>query len=52
VFTGRVQHRLHIGFEDPALATGTSQEIGNEFRRIRDEIHDRMRTFYSEIGDE
>ena len=50
VFTGQVQHRLHIGFEDPALATGTEGEIDNEFRRIRDEIHDRMRTFYSEIG--
>ncbi len=49
VFTGRVQHRLHIGFEDPALATGTNLEIENEFRRIRDEIHDRMGTFYKEI---
>jgi len=23
VFTGKVEHRLHIGFEDPADATGT-----------------------------
>jgi arsenate reductase len=38
VFTGKVKHRLHIGFEDPARATGSEDEILNEFRRIRDEI--------------
>ncbi len=37
-FSGDVKHRLHIGFEDPAGATGTEEEIMNEFRRIRDEI--------------
>ena len=37
-FSGDVKHRLHIGFEDPAEATGTDEEIMNEFRRIRDEI--------------
>ena len=37
-FSGDVIHRLHIGFEDPAEATGTDEEIMNEFRRIRDEI--------------
>ncbi len=37
-FSGDVKHRLHIGFEDPAGATGTNEEIMNEFRRIRDEI--------------
>ena len=37
-FSGEVKHRLHIGFEDPAEATGTDEEIMNEFRRIRDEI--------------
>jgi len=37
-FSGDVKHRLHIGFEDPAEATGTEEEIMNEFRRIRDEI--------------
>lgn len=38
MFTGKVKHRLHIGFEDPADATGTDEEILNEFRKIRDEI--------------
>ena len=37
-FSGYVKHRLHIGFEDPAEATGTDEEIMNQFRRIRDEI--------------
>ena len=38
VFLGDVKQHMHIGFEDPAEATGTEEEILNEFRRIRDEI--------------
>jgi arsenate reductase len=38
VFTGNVKHRLHIGFEDPADATGTDEEIRNFYRKVRDEI--------------
>ena len=38
VFIGNVKEQLHIGFEDPADATGTADEILNEFRKIRDEI--------------
>lgn len=38
VFTGKVKHRLHIGFEDPADATGTEEEIIAVFRKVRDEI--------------
>jgi arsenate reductase len=38
VFTGDVKNRLHIGFDDPADATGTKEEILAEFRRIRNEI--------------
>ncbi|MFZ1332302.1 MAG: arsenate reductase ArsC [Flavobacteriales bacterium] len=36
--TGEVRKRVHIGFEDPADATGTAAEIHAEFERIRDEI--------------
>ncbi len=43
-FTGKVKHKLHIGFEDPDQVTGTEQEIISEFRRIRDEI---LRDFFS-----
>jgi arsenate reductase len=38
VFIGNVKEQLHIGFEDPADATGADEEILSEFRRIRDEI--------------
>ena len=36
-FSGQI-NRHHWGFEDPAHATGTPEEIRNEFRRVRDEI--------------
>ena len=46
VFTGKVKHRLHIGFDDPAEATGTEEFILSEFRRIRDEIKRDFGEFY------
>jgi arsenate reductase len=46
VFLGKVKNQLHIGFEDPAEATGTDEEILNEFRRIRDEIKKDFYEFY------
>ncbi len=46
-FTGKVVKRIHIGFEDPAEATGTEEEIFNEFRRIRDQILREFYTFYN-----
>ncbi|MGK9477999.1 arsenate reductase ArsC [Melioribacter sp. OK-6-Me] len=48
VFLGDVKHQLHIGFEDPAEATGTEEEILNTFRRIRDEIKRDFYQFYLE----
>jgi len=48
VFTGSVKQLLHIGFDDPAEATGSEEEIFSEFRRIRDEIRKRFYTFYVE----
>lgn len=38
VFLGEVEHRLHIGFDDPSHAEGTPEFIMNEFYRVRDEI--------------
>ena len=49
VFLGEVKHQLHIGFEDPAEATGSEEEIYNEFRRIRDEIQERMGAFLNTL---
>ena len=45
-FSGRVKHRLHLGFDDPAKATGTEKQIMSEFRRIREEIKVGFREFY------
>jgi arsenate reductase (thioredoxin) len=38
VFMGIVRNRVHIGFEDPAKAAGTDEEILSFFRRTRDKI--------------
>ena len=46
VFTGKLKHRLHIDFDDPAEATGTEEFILSEFRRIRDEIKRDFGEFY------
>ncbi len=48
VFSGDVKERLHIGFKDPAKASGTEEEILQEFRRIRDEIKVEFYSFYKE----
>ena len=45
-FTGKVENRWHIGFDDPADATGTEDEQMVEFRRIRDEIAEGFAGFY------
>jgi arsenate reductase (thioredoxin) len=46
-FSGKVIHRLHMGFEDPSHATGTNEYILSEFRRVRDEIKESFFTFYT-----
>jgi arsenate reductase len=48
LFLGKVVHRLHIGYEDPADATGTDEEILSVFRKVRDEIKSGFTTFYQE----
>jgi arsenate reductase len=46
VFTGYVKHRLHIGFIDPSLASGTDEEILEAHRGVRDEIKEKFFSFY------
>jgi len=48
VFTGAVQHRLHMGFDDPAEATGSEEEQLLVYRRVRDEMRERLLGFYNE----
>ncbi len=51
VFTGNVKYNLHIGFDDPADATGNEDEIMTVYRRVRDEIREQFSNFYrSEIA--
>ena len=46
VFSGEVRRRVHIGFDDPAAVRGTDEEVLAAFRRVRDEIEERLRRFY------
>ena len=41
----RASHRLHWSFEDPSRAAGTDEERLQVFRRIRDEISERIRAW-------
>ncbi len=50
VFPGRVKHRRHIGFDDPAAAGGTEDEILAVFRRVRNEIRERFFDFYEQLN--
>ncbi len=53
VFSGDVKHRLHIGFDDPSDAKGSEEYVNSEFRRVRDEIKEKILIFYKNIiGDE
>lgn len=48
VFTGQVRRRLHIGFPDPARATGSDEKILEAFRRVRDDIRQRFTELYEQ----
>ncbi len=47
-FIGKVKNRVHIGFDDPAEAKGTDEEVLATFRRVRDEIKVEFQKFYNE----
>ena len=46
-FSGKVSKRLHIGFVDPARATGSEEAVLSVFRRVRDEIKVKFTDFYN-----
>ena len=46
MFTGKVNHRLHIGFDDPSDALGTEDFVMGEFRKVRDKIKQAFAEFY------
>ncbi len=47
-FSGKVKHRVHIGFDDPSHAVGSDEYIMSEFYRVRDEIKEQFYQFYLE----
>jgi arsenate reductase len=49
VFPG-VLYQLHWSFEDPAAASGTEEEKLEVFRKVRDEIAERVREFVTREG--
>ncbi len=46
-FSGKVGKRLHIGFVDPARATGTEEAVLSVFRNVRDEIKLKFTDYYN-----
>jgi len=49
IFTGRVKHRMHIGFEDPADAQGSEEAIMEVYRKVRDQIKEHFHSFYLSV---
>lgn len=42
--------KTHIGFDDPAKTTGSPEDVLREFRRVRDEIIDKMTNYFLNIA--
>ena len=42
--------RIHWSFEDPAAVQGTDEERRAAFRRIRDQIQERVQAFFRDSG--
>ncbi len=49
VFTGDVKEQIHIGFEDPAAAQGTDDEVLPLYRKVRDQIKGEFTKFIGEL---
>ena len=45
-FSGRVGRRAHIGFMDPAAATGSEERVMTVFREVRGQIEQKFSEFY------
>ena len=48
-FTGEVE-RLHWPFEDPAAVEGSEEERQGAFRKVRDQIRARIRTYLDHLA--
>ncbi len=38
--------KMHIGFDDPAKPQGTKEDILREFRRVRDDIKEKLTIYF------
>jgi arsenate reductase len=47
VFSGRVRHRIHLPFEDPSLAGGSTVEKMMIFRKARDEMKESLARLFT-----
>jgi arsenate reductase len=47
VFAGHVRHRIHLPFEDPSFAGGSTGEKMTAFRRVRDGLKESLLTLYT-----
>ena len=47
-FPGKVNHRLHMGFDNPSEKTETEEYLLSEFRKTREDIKALFFTFYVE----
>lgn len=52
MFSGKVKHQLHIGFDDPSDVEGTTEFIQSEYIRVRDQIKKAFYNFYLKIKEE
>lgn len=50
VFTGNVKNRIHSGFDDPAYASGSDEEIMNVYRNVRDKLKVYFTGFFNNTG--
>lgn len=48
-FPGKAGQRLHMGFEDPAAAVGSEEEVLAVYRSIRDGIKHEFFEFYNKV---
>ncbi|MCD4783563.1 MAG: arsenate reductase ArsC [Candidatus Eremiobacteraeota bacterium] len=46
----RPSKRIHMGFPDPALFTGSEEEIVEGFRKVRDDIRKKLLEFFGSFS--
>jgi arsenate reductase len=50
IFTGQVK-KTHLSFDDPARANGSEEEIMAAFRKVRDEMREKLLPLLTQVGE-